>query len=144
MITVARPLVITTPKLDILASPIKTPLLINDTIAPGTSEAKIDIITTTTAVSVEANESQSVVQTVPVVTVIKEAMIANVDMEGDEIIADDLSEISDDADEILNRQEVSIFTTLLFILIYLTIFVKSIIPSTKPLTSFSIHLILFA
>lgn len=88
-----------------LASPIKTPLLVIDTIAPGTSDAKIDI---NASVSLEANVSPSIAQPVPVLNVIKEAMIGNNDMEGDEVIADDLSEISDDADEILNRQEVSV------------------------------------
>lgn len=96
-----------------LTSPIKTPLLVNDTIAPGTSDTKIQSDTITT-VSLEANASPSIVQPVPVLTVIKEAMTGNSEMEGDEVIADDLSEISDDADEILNRQEVSINLTLIF------------------------------
>lgn len=79
----------------------------NDTIAPGTSDAKIDIIPT---VSLEANASPSLAQPVPILTVIKEAMTGNIEIEGDEVIADDLSEISDDADEILNRQEVSVIS----------------------------------
>lgn len=96
-----------------MASPIKTPLLVNDTIAPGTSEAKIDIIT---IVPLEANTSPSITQPVPVLTVIKEAMTGNIEMDGDEVIADDLSEISDDADEILNRQEVSIYVLHSFVI----------------------------
>lgn len=110
-----------------LASPVKTPLLVNDTIAPGTSDTKIDIITT---VSLEENASPTIAQPIPVLTVIKEAMTGNTDIEADEVIADDLSEISDDADEILNRQEVSIIPTFNFI--YLTI-CQSTIPSTKTL-----------
>lgn len=44
-----------------------------------------------------------------IATPVKEVVSTDVDADGEEAIPDDLSEISDDADEILNRQEVDDF-----------------------------------
>lgn len=103
LFAVTRTQQLITPKPDVIASP---------PVAPGTTDIKMDLSTVATISNTPA-AATAVIAATTTSSALKEIPISSGDVDADEVIPDDLSEISDDADEILNRQEVRLVFFLL-------------------------------